>query len=629
MATSLKCLRTNSHCRFYHFYFMDFMMKNTVGSPVRISLTALIASLVLIVAAYFVAVPLIQSGYNELSAAEARSIMLVFAGISFCIAVVSCLMAMLLHLRNFSQIKEVEQTMLDHLNYALVVLDKNKYYFSINTEAEKILNLNRRTAIGQAVDPRLLISDTFLSYNEPSRETPQQYGNRHVIEIDSHYYHVLNSSAGFFGMREQGTLITLVDITHEIRIKNHLPDIGKAIAVLENNALKIMDSSTSLSQGATEQASSLASITAFLGEISKKTKGSSDAASEGTQLAVQARDAAERSGAEIANALKAMEDVQNAGVRIARIVKLIDDVAFQTNLLALNASVEAARAGRQGKGFAVVAGEVRNLAGRSAAAAKDTAIMVEDITERIGNASTFIARLEEMLRNIVRDAIRMADTTASASGTSTEQAGGILRVNHELSQMDSVTHNTMNAAEETATAVTVLSRQATDLRKMIEEITGEFVHSDLGLGSSDSGRAQEISLSNQSSLYNSYGDDYPSLSQPARSRPKTDDADDDYMGKGSPGESFWNKTSGDSDDDWDMSSELSSPSILPELLKSDGAYSDDDPFPESAMKDNSRSSLSTPSNQRNEKNDPILDKDDAMVKPTKKIILDDSEFGRY
>ncbi len=603
-------------------------MKNTVGSPVRISITAFVIFVALIIAAYVVAVPLVQSGYSGLSTEHARSIMLECAAISCGIAFVACLLAVLMHLRNFGQIKEVEQTMLDHLNYALIVLDKNKCYFSINTEAEKTLNLNRRTVMGQAVDPRLLISDNFLSYNEPSRETPKHYGNnRHILEIDNHYYHVLNSSAGFFGMSEQGTLITLVDVTREIRIKNHLPDIGEAIAVLESNALKIMDSSTSLSQGATEQASSLASITAFLGEISQKTKGSSDAASEGTQLAVQARDAAERSGTEIANALKAMEDVQNAGVRIARIVKLIDDVAFQTNLLALNASVEAARAGRQGKGFAVVAGEVRNLAGRSASAAKDTASMVEDITERIGNASTFIARLEEMLRNIVRDAIRMADTTASASSTSSEQASGILRVNNELSQMDSVTHNTMNAAEETATAVTVLSRQATDLRKMIEEITGEFVHSDVGLGSSGSGKSQEISLSNnQNSLYNSFDDEYPSLAQPDSRNKSTDDADDDYMGKGSPGESFWNKNSGSDDDGWDIGSELTSPSILPELLKSDGAYADNDPFPESALKEDPRSSQTAPSSREN---NPLLDKDDAMVKPTKKIILDDSEFGRY
>ncbi len=591
-------------------------MKNTVGSPVRISITALVVFLVLIVAAYFVAIPVIESGYTDLPPKEARSIMLVFAGISFCLAFVAFLMAILLHLRNFAQIREVEQTMLDHLNYALIVLDKNNIYFCLNTEAEKILNLNRRTAIGQPVDPRLLISENSRLYNDPSRENLHYYGDRHILELENKYYHVLNSTAGFFGMREPGTLITLVDVTHEIRIKNHLPDIGDAIAVLESNALKIMDSSTSLSQGATQQASSLASITAFLGEISQKTKGSSDAASEGTQLAVQARDAAERSGAEIANALKAMEDVQNAGIRIARIVKLIDDVAFQTNLLALNASVEAARAGRQGKGFAVVAGEVRNLAGRSAAAAKDTASMVEDITERIGNASTYIAKLEEMLRNIVRDAIRMADTTASASSTSTEQAGGIIRVNHELSQMDSVTHNTMNAAEETATAVTVLSRQATELRKMIEEITGEFLHT-------DSAPAPEITLSNQGELYSSFSGYSGNI------QPQTEETDDDsFLGKGSPDESFWNKTA-DSDDNWDMSTELSSPSILPELLKSDGSYgsNNNDPFPESAMTSNT--SPSSVNQSRGSNTMPSIDKDDAMVKPTQKIILDDSEFGRY
>ncbi|MDR3211304.1 MAG: methyl-accepting chemotaxis protein, partial [Planctomycetota bacterium] len=390
--------------------------------------------------------------------AEVDSFLLVPALYS---GLVAMLVAVLVSLYMRSRIRQqnaaMEQDTLDNVLNPVIILDDMNRYVILNRAAELTLSLNRNQSIGTSASQEI-----------------SSLANGSTAKFGKDLFKVMRCQASFGGLDQSSVMITLTDISRDVMLKETMASITRAMGDLESNSIKITDSSTMLSQGATEQASSLASITTFLGEINKKGQGSSTAATKGTQLAIQAREAAEHSSAEIVNTLKAMADVQEAGVRIARIVKIIDDVAFQTNLLALNAAVEAARAGRHGKGFAVVADEVRNLAGRSAKAAKDTASMVEDITTRLGNAGSYIHKLEEMVRNIVQDAIRMSDATASASSASAEQASGIQQVNRELIQMDTVTHSTMLAAEQTAAAVGVFSRQTTDVKKMLEEITAAF-----------------------------------------------------------------------------------------------------------------------------------------------------------
>ncbi|MCC8189271.1 MAG: methyl-accepting chemotaxis protein, partial [Planctomycetes bacterium] len=375
---------------------------------------------------------------------------------------VGLLSALLVHF-GFSASRSGErsvQELADAVRQPVLLLDGMNRYLMINREAEALFGLSRENDSGRAVDPRIAAALDGDSGRTGKLTTTT------VIECNDHHFQVTDHplptpDAG--GGRSR--LVILREVDNEMRLKGAIRAINKTMASLSANATTISNSALSLSQGATEQANSLFSITATMDEFSRKIQGGSETAAKSTQLAAGAKEAAERSGNEIANALAAMTDVQDAGVRIARIVKLIDDIAFQTNLLALNAAVEAARAGRQGKGFAVVADEVRNLAGRSAKAAKDTAGMVEDVTERIGNATSFISRLEEMLRNIVQDTIRMADSSATASATSAEQASGIMQVNRELGQMNSVTNSTMSAAEQTATAVETLARQVASLKE--------------------------------------------------------------------------------------------------------------------------------------------------------------------
>jgi methyl-accepting chemotaxis protein len=249
---------------------------------------------------------------------------------------------------------------------------------------------------------------------------------------------------------------------------------GEVAQTVVGEAQSISAASSELAESATSQASSIEEISAAVEEMASMTRQNADNAAK-TQDTNDANDAAIAKGSgAIASMTSAMADIDDSASKIGNVIRSIEDIAFQTNLLALNAAVEAARAGEAGKGFAVVADEVRNLAGRSAKAAKDTALMVEDVTERIGNASVFITKLEEMLRNIVHDAIRMADSSASATATSAEQASAIIQVNHELGQMGYITQTTQSAAKESATSVELLAGQVESLKHKLIELDKEL-----------------------------------------------------------------------------------------------------------------------------------------------------------
>ena len=253
----------------------------------------------------------------------------------------------------------------DFVSLPILVVDANNCYEFMNMAAERLLRGKREDSVGRRLDPRM---ESLLAGN--TREGDLLLAQA-TLELDNFSFHMtvhpISDPDGTRGRR----IVILHDVSSLGRLKAVLREIDNSVSILNDNASKISASSVTLSQGVTEQATSLSVITNGMSEISAKIQGNAESAVKGTQLAAQAREAAERSGNEITNVLSAMTDVQDAGIRIARIVKLIDDIAFQTNLLALNAAVEAARAGRQGKGFAVVADEVRNLAGRSAKAAKD------------------------------------------------------------------------------------------------------------------------------------------------------------------------------------------------------------------------------------------------------------------
>ncbi len=181
------------------------------------------------------------------------------------------------------------------------------------------------------------------------------------------------------------------------KIEDTICDVGSGTGQIDAGSQQIASASQSLSEGASEQASSLEEISSSLEEMSSMTHQNAENAKQAAGLSGESQVSADRGQQEMAQMAEAMDEIKKSSAEISKIIKVIDEIAFQTNLLALNAAVEAARAGEAGKGFAVVAEEVRNLAQRSAEAAKDTSRMIEESTERANNGVAIVQRVGEAL----------------------------------------------------------------------------------------------------------------------------------------------------------------------------------------------------------------------------------------
>jgi len=234
---------------------------------------------------------------------------------------------------------------------------------------------------------------------------------------------------------------------------------------------QISGGSQQLAEGSNIQASSIEEVSSSLEEISSMTKQNADNALHAKLLAKEAREAADEGDDAMKRMAEAIMQIKLSSDNTAKILKTIDDIAFQTNLLALNAAVEAARAGEAGKGFAVVAEEVRNLAMRSAEAAQNTAVMIE---EAIRNAEGGVKITEEVakaLNQIVNRAGKVGDLIAEIAASSSEQAAGVEQVNTAVSQMNQVTQQTAANSEESASAAEELSSQAEELANLVYSFT--------------------------------------------------------------------------------------------------------------------------------------------------------------
>ena len=256
---------------------------------------------------------------------------------------------------------------------------------------------------------------------------------------------------------------------------NNINQILQSVSATSEEVLagssQVADASQSLSQGATEQAASLEEISSSMNELSSQTKMNAENANQASALAVQARKSTERGDQGMQNLMQAMAEINESSKNISKIIKVIDEIAFQTNLLALNAAVEAARAGRHGKGFAVVAEEVRNLAARSAKAAKETAEMIETAIKRSENGFEIVNETAEILKEVTENSTKTADIVAEIAAASNEQAQGIMQINTGLSQVDKVTQQNTANAEESASASQELNGQADNLRDMLAQFT--------------------------------------------------------------------------------------------------------------------------------------------------------------
>ena len=249
---------------------------------------------------------------------------------------------------------------------------------------------------------------------------------------------------------------------------NHiLGNIREASMQVTTGSEQVASASQSLAQGSTEQASSLEQITASIGDIADRTKANAEQANNANKLVREAKEGAEKGNVQMGEMIEAMHDINHASENISKIIKVIDDIAFQTNILALNAAVEAARAGAHGKGFAVVAEEVRNLAGKSAQAASETAELIEDSISKISKGSKLAEDTAKALETIVLNIEQIVALISNIANASNEQATAITQIDQAIGQVSHVVQSNSATSEQCAAASEELSNQAMRLRELI------------------------------------------------------------------------------------------------------------------------------------------------------------------
>ena len=253
-------------------------------------------------------------------------------------------------------------------------------------------------------------------------------------------------------------------VEDNLHVLSNISEVGSQVTI---SASQVASASQALAQGSTEQASAIEEITASIDEIAEKTKQNAEQANEASGLVGVAIDDVKDGNEQMKQMVLAMQDINKSSESISKIIKVIDDIAFQTNILALNAAVEAARAGEAGKGFAVVAEEVRSLAAKSAAAAAETAELIEASINKVNSGSKIADDTAKAMDTIAKTVQKSEVIINGIAESSNYQATAVAQIEQAITQVSQVVQTNSATSEECAAASEELSNQAARMREML------------------------------------------------------------------------------------------------------------------------------------------------------------------
>ena len=367
------------------------------------------------------------------------------------------------------------ECLLDSLPFPITVTDMNRNWTFVNKAVEDLLGKKRKEVFGR---PCCEWGAAICNTDNCGINCLERGQNTTTFEQWDLNFRVDTSYLIDKKNNKIGHIEFVQNITEMVESQKAeallVSEIENVASSFISSSKQISEGAQSLAQGSTDQAASIQELSNSIAEISEKTKSNADMAKRAATLADSIKVSAEKGSSQMDEMMDAVNEINNASGQISKVIKVIDDIAFQTNILALNAAVEAARAGQHGKGFAVVAEEVRNLAAKSAEAAKDTGSLIENSIEKANLGVQIASDTSESLTMIVSGVNESNQLVGEIAKSSEEQSQSIGHLNAGIDQVAQVVQQNSATAEESAAASTEMSSQANALKQLIDSFEDKY-----------------------------------------------------------------------------------------------------------------------------------------------------------